>query len=77
MVIAVRSSSNTATCNLDSARSVLKHYGMVLLDDKSRGTWPAMKISQFLGAEPHIHFASSRESMPLLLQSGEYATVIP
>jgi DNA-binding transcriptional LysR family regulator len=77
LVIAVRPASNETACDLDSARSILEHYGVVLLDGESHGAWQAMKIFQTLGIEPHIHFASSRESMLLLLQSGEYATVVP
>ena len=76
MVIAIRSTGDVGE-GPNAARDVLREHGVCLLDRESMGSYQSMKIFQELGVEPRFYFASNRESMLMLLDSGEYASVLP
>lgn len=76
MVIAIRSAEDVGE-GPDAARHVLRKHDVCLLDRESTGSYQSIKIFEELGVEPRLYFASSRESMLMLLDSGECASVLP
>ncbi len=76
LVVAVRSKVPIADTT-ESLRDATKRHGVTLLQWERRGMAQALQSFQDLGIDPPIHFAEDRETLSLVIASGESAVVLP
>jgi len=63
--------------SLESVKSVLMNYGLILLERETKGMGQIMRILDTIGVEPRIRFCENRSVMTLTAACGECASIVP